>query len=71
MQETNEELELQIEALKRLHAEVAQAQAGSTSYLGSPLVISLRMSRNRDTGAAQCRATGRLTTILDAFVEAK
>ncbi|GAA5401956.1 hypothetical protein SuUB81_20470 [Streptococcus uberis] len=71
MQETNEELELQGEALMRLHAEVAQAQAGSTSYLGSPMAISLRMSRNRDTGAMQCRATGKLTRILDAFVEGK
>jgi hypothetical protein len=71
MQETNEELELQVEALKRLHAEIAHHQAGSTSYLGSPMVIRLKMSRNRDTGAAQCRASGRLTTIIDAFVEGK
>ena len=71
MKETNKELEIQIQALQRLHEAIAQAQAGSTSYLGSPSAIRLTMSWNKDTGAEQCRADCKLVTVLGAFVEAK
>ena len=71
MKETNKELEIQIQALQRLHEAIAKAQAGSTDYLGSPTAVRLTMSWNRETGAEQCRATCKLTTILGAFVEAK
>jgi len=71
MQKKNEELEIQMEALKRLHEEVTKAQAGSPYYLGSPTVVQLKMSWNKDTGAEQCRASCRLITSLGAFVEAK